>query len=87
MNIKFLCHLHELDSNEMARPGYYKTTFLKSVYFYSRQVDNRSRDIVNRVSSNKCRLVCILDKWLKKALEDSARVGLSENVCQNAVSD
>ena len=54
----------------------------KKVYIFT--CDNR--DIANRVSSNKCRLVCVLDMWLKDALKDSARVGLSEYVYQNAIN-
>ena len=54
----------------------------KKVYIFT--CDNR--DIANCVSSNKCRLVCVLDMWLKNALKDSALVGLSEYVYQNAIN-
>ena len=53
-------HLYELDSNEMARPVYSETA-LKKVYIFIRDY----RDIVNRVASNECRLVYILDTGLK----------------------
>ena len=79
LNMKFMCHLYDLDSNEMARPEYYETA-LKKVYILIRHY----RDIANRVASNDCRLMCILDTWFKKALEHSARVGLSEYAYQNA---
>ena len=60
LNMKFMYHLYELDSNEMARPVYYETA-LKKVYILTRDY----RDIANRVASNDCRLVCILDTGLK----------------------
>ena len=74
LNVKLL---HELDSNEMARPKCYSPLNISI---------RDNRDIANLVSSNECRLVCVLYTWLKTALEDSARVGLSKYVCQNAIT-
>ena len=36
LNMKFMYHLYDLDSNEMARPEYYETALKKSVYIDSR---------------------------------------------------
>ena len=57
LNMKFMCHLYDLNSNEMARPEYYETA-LKKVYNIFIRDD---RDIANSVASNDCWLMCILD--------------------------
>ena len=67
LNMKFMYHQYEL---EMARPVYYETA-LKKVYIFIRDY----RDVANRVASNECRLVCILDTWLKIAQNTQRELG------------